>query len=77
MRGYLPLIQKDFTIHKHSFAVYVKEKLPFAQDLSLENSPDSYCFLMALLYSVFYFFYLYQSPSASLCTFFDSILSIL
>ena len=28
----------------HGLAVYVKEGLPFAQDLSLENSVDSYLF---------------------------------
>ena len=60
----------------HSLAVYVKEGLPFAQDLSLENSADSYlCFRLALLHSVSYFFFLYRSPSSSLCTVFDSISS--
>ena len=45
VRGYLPLIQKDSVTHMHGLAVYVKEGLPFAQDLSLENSVDSYlCF---------------------------------
>ena len=45
MRGYLPLIQKDSVTHMHGLAVYVKEGLPFARDLSLENSADSYlCF---------------------------------
>ena len=58
----------------HGLAVYVKEGLPFAQDLSLENSADSYlCFRLALLYSVSYFFFLYRSPSSSLCTVFGSI----
>ena len=76
MRGYLPLIRKDSSTHMHGLAVYVKEGLPFAQDLSLENSADSYlCFRLALLHSVFYFFFLYRSPSSSLCTFFDSISS--
>ena len=43
VRGYLPLIRKDSSTH--GLAVYVKEGLPFAQDLSLENSADSYlCF---------------------------------
>ena len=57
-------------------AVYVKEGLPFAQDLSLENSADSYlCFQLALLHSVSYFFFLYWSPSSALCTVFDSISS--
>ena len=46
------------------------------QDLYLENSTDSYfCFRLALLHSVFYFFFLYQSPSSSLCTVFDSVSS--
>ena len=43
-------------------------------DLFLENSADSYlCFRLALLHSVSSFFFLYQSPSSSLCTVFDSI----
>ena len=38
-------------------AVYVKEGLPFAWGLSLENSADSYlCFQLAFLHSVSYFF---------------------
>ena len=45
VRGYLPLIRKDSNTHMHGLAVYVKEGLPFAQDLSLENTADSYlCF---------------------------------
>ena len=44
VRGYLPLIQKDTSTHMHGLTVYVKEGLPFAQDLSLENSADSYVF---------------------------------
>ena len=76
VRGYLPLIQKDSSTHMHGLAVYVNEGLPFARDLSLEKSVDSYlCFRLALLHSVSYFFFLYQSPSLSLCTVFDSILS--
>ena len=48
----------------HGLAVYVKEGLPFAWDLSLENSADSYLsFWLALLHSV------------SLCTVFDSVSS--
>ena len=63
-------------MHGHSYAVYVKEGLPFARDLSLENSVDSYlCFRLALLHSVSYFFFLYRSPSSALCTVFDSISS--
>ena len=57
LKGYLPLIQKYSVNHKHSLAVYVKEGLPFAQDVSLENSADSYlCFRLALLHSLPYFF---------------------
>ena len=59
VRGYLPLIPKDSNTHMHGLAVYVKEGLPFAQGLSLENSADSYlCFHMALLHSVSNFFFL-------------------
>ena len=43
--GCLPLIRKDSITHMHGLAVYVKEGLPFAWDLSLKNSVDSYfCF---------------------------------
>ena len=60
----------------HGLALYVKEGLPFAWDISRENSADSYlCFRLALLHSVSYFFFLYRSPSSSLCTVFDSISS--
>ena len=76
VRGYLPLIWKDSSTHMHGLAVYVKEGLPFARDLSLENSADSYlCFWLALFHSVSYFFFLYRSPSSSLCMVFDSVLS--
>ena len=45
LTGYLLLIRKDSITHMHGLAVYVKEELPFAQDLSLENYVDSYlCF---------------------------------
>ena len=57
--GYLPLIRIDSSTHMHGLAVYVKEGLPFAQDLSLEKSADSYfCFWLALVDSVSYFFFL-------------------
>ena len=56
--------------------VYVKEGLPLARDLSLENSADSYLsFRLALFFSVSYFFFLYRSPFSSLCTVFNSISS--
>ena len=60
MRGYLSLIQKDSSTHMHGLAVYVQEGLPFAWDLSLENSADSYLYSqLALLHPVSYFFFLY------------------
>ena len=73
---YLRLIRKVSSTHMHGLAFYVKEGLPFARDLSLENSADSYlCFRLALLHSLSYFFLLYRSPSSSLCKVFDSISS--
>ena len=60
----------------HGLTVYLKEGLPFAWDLSLENSGDSYLyFQLSLLHSVSYFFSLYRSPSSSLSTVFHSISS--
>ena len=59
VRTYLPLIQKEFSTRMHGLAVYVKEGLPFAWDLSLENSADSYlCFWLALFHAVPYFYFL-------------------
>ena len=76
VRGYLPLIWKDSMIRIYGLAVYVKEGLTIARDLSQENSADSYlCFRQALLHAVSCFFFLNWSPSFSLCTFFDSISS--
>ena len=74
MRDYLALIRKDSSTHMQCLAVSVKEGLPSAWDLSLEISADSYlCFLLALLQSMSNFFFLYRSPSLSLCTVFYSI----
>ena len=42
--------------HMHGLAVYVKEG-------PLEKSTKSYCFCLALLHSVSYFFFLSQSSS--------------
>ena len=44
VRGYLPLIRKHSGTHMHGLTVYVKEGLPFARDLSLESSGDSYLY---------------------------------
>ena len=57
VRSYLPFNLKGFY---YSYTVYVKEGLPFAQDLSVENSGDSYLFFrLAFLDSVSYFFFIY------------------
>ena len=69
-------MQKDWIIHMHGLAVYVKEGLPFPQDLSLEKLADSYsCLPLALLHLVSYSCFLYQSLSSSLSMAFDSISS--
>ena len=44
VRDYLPLIRKDLVTQKYGLAVYMKGGLSFAQELSLENSVDSYVF---------------------------------
>ena len=73
VRGYLPLIRKGSSTCMHGLAVYMKEGLPFAWDLSLGNSADSYLsFPLALFHS--YFFFLSRSP-LSLCMVFYSISS--
>ena len=40
VRDCVPLIGKDSVAHGHGLAVYVKERLPFARDLSLKNFAD-------------------------------------
>ena len=42
LRGYLPLIREDSFAHMHGLVVYVKDVLPFAKDLHLKSSADSY-----------------------------------
>ena len=46
----------------------------FARDLPSENSQDSnFCFQLAVLHLMLYFFFLCGSPSCSLCTFFVAV----
>ena len=55
---------------------FVTEGLPFVWNLFLENFADSYlCLQLVLLHSVFYFFFLCQSPSSFLGTTFYFISS--
>ena len=56
----------------HGLTVYVREGLPFAWDLSQVFADSYLCFQHVLSHSLFYFFFLYQSPSSSLCAVFDS-----
>ena len=49
VRGYLPLIRKDSSTHMHRLTVYVNEGLPFAWELSLGNSADSFLFLTGFI----------------------------
>ena len=55
---------QGFYYSMYDLAVYVRERLPFVQDLPLQNSMDSYLhFRLALLHSVSYFFFLYRWSS--------------
>ena len=76
MSGYLHLIQKYSITHMHGYAIYAKEGLPFARDLSLEKFKDAYsCLRLALLHSVSFSFFPYESPSLLLCRVFQPISS--
>ena len=76
VKSYLLLIWIDSTTHMHAVKVYVKNGLPFARDLSIENSADSYLwFRLDLLHSVSCFFFNYWSPFLSLWTVLHSISS--
>ena len=44
LKSYLPLIQKDSITHMHGHVAFVKEGYPFAEDVSLESSEDSYLY---------------------------------
>ena len=46
MSGSLPLIRRDSIIHMHGFTVYVKDGFHSAPELSLENSADSYLWVI-------------------------------
>ena len=50
VRGYLPLIQKDSTNHMNGLAVYLKEGLPFARDVFLENCRKLLTYVFNSLY---------------------------
>ena len=72
VRSYLPLIEKYFITHMHGLAVYVKERHTFAQHLSPESSVVSYLFSTGFTSRSVLLFFLYQSPSLSLCMIFYS-----
>ena len=75
VRGYLPLIRKDFVTHMHGLAVYVKGGLSFERDFSLENCGFLLMFSSSVIHSMPYFFFFSRSPSLSLCTVFNCISS--
>ena len=75
VRGYLPLIQKDSITYMHVLGVYVKERLPFAQDLSLENSVDLLMFLTSFTSLSVLILFSLSITSLLLCANFDFILS--
>ena len=60
----------------HGLSVYMKERLPFAQDLLLEHSQDfCLCFRLTSLQSASCFFFPCRSLSTSLYTVFGAISS--
>ena len=61
VRGYLPLIRKDSSTNMHGLAVYVK-RTSFCMELISRKLCRFLCFQLALLHSVSYFFFLFQSP---------------
>ena len=74
----LPYFNMKTFYYSYAWSYSLCEGLPFARDLSLKNSADSYlCFRIALLHftQCLNSFFLYQSPSSPLCTIFDSISS--
>ena len=53
VKAYVLLTPKDSSTHIQVLAVYMKDRLSFAWDLSLENTRDFYShFLLALIQSV-------------------------
>ena len=75
VRGYRPLIRKDFSTHG-LVSQFMWRKDFLLHGTYLKKTLKTYlCFWLVLLHSVSYFFFLYQSPSLSLRTVFDSISS--
>ena len=67
---------KGYITQMHSLVVYVKERLAFAWDSSLENSEYPYlCFQLAFFCSVFYFYSIYRSMFSCFCSILDAISS--
>ena len=69
---YHPLTQKGSFTYIYGLTIYVTEWLPFACDVSLENSADSYFFLTGFT-SLSVLLHFPLSRSSSLCTVFDGI----
>ena len=77
IHGCLSLIQKDSSTHMLGIGHFVKGKLPFTGDVSLESFKDPYmCCHLSLLYSISYSLYLCwscTSLSSSICIIFHLI----
>ena len=69
--GYLLLIRKDSVTHMHGLAVHEKNELPFARDVSLENSADSF-FIFATSFILFSVLLLFRLSSITLFVFMHS-----
>ena len=63
VKGNLSVIQKDSSTHMHDLAVFVKDGLPFAWDLSLKSGDSYLCSQQTFLLSVPYLFSPFQSQS--------------
>ena len=81
VRGYLPLIRKDSSTHRHGLAVNVKKIPSFSRDLFLENSADSVltdftslCVLLLFPLSITFFVFVHSFCSNS--SNIDEVLSI-
>lgn len=72
--GYLPLFQKDSSIHIHGLSVYIRDNLSMARELFLEVTHCSFmCFPFSLLNYVSYLCFLYRIPSSQDCSILDAI----
>jgi len=66
--GYLPLIRKDSIKHMHGLGIYVRDNLPIAREVELEDKQHPFiCLRVALMQSTSYVYLLYRSPASQDC----------